>query len=88
MIEVKKFEAEWCGPCKMLKPVFESLKTKVDNDVRISYIDVDENQDVAVKYGVRSVPTVVIERDGTEVSRIVGARSEVQYLNEISSAKQ
>lgn len=87
MITVKKFEAEWCGPCKALKPVFESLKTKVDNDVNISYIDIDRNQQEAVKYGVRSVPTVIIEKNGQEVSRLVGTKPESTYLNEISAAR-
>lgn len=83
MIEIKKFEADWCGPCKMLKPVFQSLEKKLDSNVKISYIDVDENQNLAINYGVRSVPTVVIEKDGTEVNRIMGAQTEQTYLNEI-----
>lgn len=85
MITVKKFEADWCGPCKALKPVFESLKGKVDSSVNISYIDVDRQQEEAVKYGVRSVPTVVIEQNGQEVKRLVGVQAESTYLKEINS---
>lgn len=85
MIEVKKFFGVWCGPCKALEPVFESLKGKVDNSVNISYIDVDRQQEEAVKYGVRSVPTVVIEQNGQEVKRLVGVQTEATYLREINS---
>lgn len=85
MIEVKKFFGVWCGPCKALKPVFENLKGKVDNNVNISYIDVDRQQEEAVRYGVRSVPTVVIEQNGQEVKRLVGVQTEATYLREINS---
>jgi thioredoxin-like negative regulator of GroEL len=69
----------------MLQPVFEGLEKKVDNGVKISYIDIDENQQIAMDYGVRSVPTVVIEKDGMEMSRLTGVRSESTYLNELKS---
>lgn len=85
MIEIKKFEADWCGPCKRLKPVFENLEKKVDSNVKISYIDVDEMKDIATQYGVRSIPTVVFEKNGQEVKRILGAQSELTYLNELKS---
>jgi len=62
MIEIKKFEADWCGPCRMLKPTFEKLEESFGNSVKFSYINVDENQDEAAKYSVRSIPTVVIEK--------------------------
>jgi len=85
MIEIKKFSAQYCAPCRLLQPVFESLEKKVDNGVKISYIDIDENQQIAMDYGVRSVPTVVIEKDGMEMSRLTGVRSESTYLNELKS---
>lgn len=85
MIEIKKFSASWCQPCRMLNSVFEGLEKKVDNGVKISYIDIDENQQIAMDYGVRSVPTVVIEKDGMEMSRLTGVRSESTYLNELKS---
>jgi thioredoxin 1 len=86
MLEVKKFEASWCGPCKALKPVFEKVATKF-NDVNFSYIDVDEQFELASKYGVRSVPTVVIEKDGKEVQRFAGVQSEMAYVNAINEWK-
>lgn len=86
MLEVKKFEASWCGPCKALKPVFEKVATKF-NDVNFSYIDVDEQFELASKYSVRSVPTVVIEKDGKEVQRFAGVQSEMAYVNAINEWK-
>jgi thioredoxin 1 len=84
MIEIKKFEADWCGPCRMLKPTFEKLQESFGNSVKFSYINVDENQDEASKYSVRSIPMVVIEKDGVEVQRMVGAQSELAYKNALN----
>lgn len=83
MIEVKKFEASWCGPCRALKPIFENVASKY-NDVNFSYVDVDEQFELASKYGIRSVPTVVIEKNGKEVQRFSGVQSELAYINAIN----
>ena len=64
MLEVKKFEAQWCGPCKALKPIFENVSNKFGNEVNFSYIDIDEQFEIAQQYHVRSVPTVIIEKNG------------------------
>jgi thioredoxin len=87
MIEVKKFEATWCGPCKALKPIFENVASKY-NDVNFSYVDVDEQFELAAKYSVRSVPTVIIEKDGKEVQRFSGVQSELAYVNAINDWKK
>lgn len=81
MIEIKKFEADWCGPCRMLKPTFTKLEEKFGNSVKFSYINVDENQEESEKYSIRNIPLVVIEKDGVEVQRVVGAQSELTYEN-------
>ena len=83
MIEIKKFEADWCGPCRMLKPTFTKLEEKFGTSVKFSYINVDENQEVAQQYGVRNIPLVVIEKNGDEVERLVGVQSEVTYENSL-----
>jgi thioredoxin 1 len=67
--------------------MFDKLKNKVGNDVKFTYIDVEEDVDTAQKYGVRSVPTVVIEKDGVEMERIIGLQQEIQYLNAINKLK-
>jgi thioredoxin len=81
MVEIKKFEADWCGPCRMLKPTFTKLEEKFGSSVKFSYINVDENQEESQKYSVRNIPLVVIEKDGIEVQRVVGAQSELTYEN-------
>ena len=87
MIEVKKFEASWCGPCRALKPVFVNVSNRFGNGVTFSFIDVDEQFETASKYAVRSVPTVVIEKDGQEVRRFIGVQSEMAYVNAINELK-
>ncbi len=57
------FSAEWCGPCKMMKPVLEQLKQKMKDRIRIIKIDVDRNRDIAVKYRISNVPTLMLFLD-------------------------
>ena len=86
MIEVKKFYAEWCGPCKMLTPIMEKVKGNY-GDVSFRDINIDEDFEVAQKYFVRSVPTVIIENDGVEVGRFAGLQSELTYINALNEIK-
>jgi thioredoxin 1 len=86
MLEVKKFYGTWCGPCKMLAPTIEKLKTEHTN-VKFVDIDVDSDYESASKYGVRSIPLVVIEKNGEEVQRFSGVQSEMTYKNAINEWK-
>ena len=66
------FWATWCGPCKMLAPTIEKLADKYDGKLIVGKVDVDEEPALAQQFGVMSIPTVVLVKDGKEVDRIVG----------------
>ncbi len=66
------FWAPWCGPCKMIAPVLEELDGEMVDKVKIVKLDVDENQETASKYGVMSIPTLLVFKDGEVVDQIVG----------------
>lgn len=67
------FWAVWCGPCRAIAPIVEQLAAEYDGKVKIGKLDVDENPDTAVKYGVRSIPTLLIFKNGQLVDTIIGA---------------
>ena len=70
---VVDFWAEWCGPCKMISPSLEEISDEMGDDVKIVKLNIDENQDTAIKYGVRSIPTLILFKDGEAASMKVGA---------------
>ena len=67
------FWAVWCGPCKMIAPIVEELAGQYDGKVKIGKLDVDNNPGVATKFGIRSIPTLLLFKDGKLVDQIVGA---------------
>tara|TARA_B100000745_G_scaffold99842_1_gene63753 strand:- start:729 stop:1178 length:450 start_codon:yes stop_codon:yes gene_type:complete len=67
------FWATWCGPCKAIAPVIDEIAGEYNGKVKVGKVDVDQNQDTAMKYGVRSIPTLLIMKDGKVVNQIVGA---------------
>lgn len=74
------FYASWCGPCKMLSPVVEQFASENEN-IKVVKINVDDEQDLAVEYGVMSIPTLVVIKNGQEVNRSVGIVSKNDILN-------
>ena len=77
------FWAPWCGPCRMVSPIVDQLADELDGRLVIGKCNVDENQDIAMKYGVMSIPTLIIFRDGAEVGRLVGALPKEKLVEEI-----
>ena len=69
---VVDFYADWCGPCRMMTPVVEQLAGEYAGKVKIGKLDVDVNQDLAIRYGVMGIPTLGLFRDGKMVDRLVG----------------
>ncbi len=73
------FWATWCGPCKMVGPIIEEIAEEYDGKAVVGKLDVDANQEFAVKYGVRNIPTVLIFKNGEMVGRQVGASQKSTY---------
>ena len=66
------FWASWCGPCKMLGPVFEEAEKELEGKAVLAKVNVDEQQELAVRFGITSIPTIVVFKNGKEVSRSLG----------------
>jgi thioredoxin 1 len=79
------FWAVWCGPCKMIAPIVEELAVEYDNKVKIGKLDVDNNQQSAIKYGVRSIPTLLIFKNGKVADTIIGAVPKVHIKQKLDS---
>lgn len=80
------FFATWCGPCRMLGPVIEELAAESDGSYTVYKVDIDECEDIALDFGIMSVPTVVVFKDGAESDRVIGVRSKADYLALIQDA--
>lgn len=76
------FWAEWCGPCKTVAPILEEIAVENSEQLRVAKVDVDSNQGLALKYGVQSIPTMILFKDGQPAHSITGARSKSQILAE------
>lgn len=77
------FYADWCGPCKMMSPIIDSIAEEIVN-AKVGKINVDEAQDLAVKYNVMSIPTIIIFKDGKPYKKFVGVTSKENILNELN----
>lgn len=83
---VVDFWAEWCGPCKMIAPALEEISTEMAGTVKIAKLNIDENPNIAVKYGVRSIPTLIMFKDGKPASMQVGAQPKNRLMDWIKGS--
>ena len=79
------FWAPWCGPCRTLSPIVDAVAGELEGKLKVAKCNVDENQDLAMKYGVMSIPTLVMLKGGQEIARTVGAMPKAKLLAELES---
>ena len=77
------FWAPWCAPCKMMAPVLNEIAEKENDKVTIGKVNVDQQQELAAKYKIRNIPTMILFHNGKEVTRLVGVKSKQAILKEI-----
>lgn len=78
------FYADWCGPCRMVAPVIDELSLEYDGKLKFVKINVDYAQNVALRYGIMSIPTLIIFKDGKPAKTFIGAASKGQYVRMIN----
>ena len=79
------FWAEWCGPCKMIAPILEEIADEQAGKIQIAKLNVDDSSEVASRFEVRSIPTLILFKDGEPQVRLIGAKPKGQLLEEISA---
>ncbi len=79
------FWAEWCGPCRMVGPAVEQIAKVMAGKVKVAKLNVDESQEIAMKYGVQSIPSLLIFKGGKEIGRTIGAMPKESYMKFIES---
>ncbi len=84
-VSVVDFWAEWCGPCRLIGPIIDELATSYEGQVKIGKLNVDENPEVSLKYGIRSIPTILILKDGEVVDKQVGVASKAALEAKIAA---
>lgn len=79
------FYADWCGPCKMMSPIIDQIAEEKANSIKVGKVNVDENQELAMKYGIMSIPTLVVIKNGQVEKTFVGLRDKSEILKELYS---
>ena len=80
------FLAPWCGPCKMLGPVIDGLADELSGKAVVGKVNIDDEPDLAAKYGVVTIPTIILFKDGQEVNRLVGVQSKLTLTQMVEQA--
>ncbi len=84
-VAVLDFWAEWCGPCRMISPIIDKLSTEYDGKALIGKVNVDENSEIPVEFGVRSIPTILIFKGGQLVDKHVGLTTQAVLAQKIEA---
>lgn len=79
------FWAPWCGPCKMQTPILEKVVAAVGDKAVIAKVNVDENPELAAKYGIRSIPTIILLKDGESKQQLIGLQQEAALVSAIEA---
>lgn len=74
------FWASWCGPCKMMAPIVDEIAEEIGDNVKVCKINIDEEQSLAVKYGIMSIPTFVVLKNGNEIGRTIGVQDKSEIV--------
>ena len=77
------FYADWCGPCKMMSPIIDKIAEE-NGEIKVGKLNIDDAQDIAIKYNVMSIPTIIIFKNGIEIKRFVGVTSKSEILNALN----
>lgn len=85
-LAIVDFYADWCGPCKVITPMLESIESQRNHLLSVYKINVDEESSLAKLYGVRAIPTIIMFKNGKEVGRVLGAVSEIELNRKIQDA--
>ncbi|HRD55006.1 MAG TPA: thioredoxin [Parachlamydiaceae bacterium] len=80
------FYADWCGPCRMIAPIVEELSNELQGEAKIAKLDIENAQKVTASFGVTSIPTIILFKDGKEVNRVVGIKGKEDLKAMISKA--
>jgi len=84
-VAVIDFWAEWCGPCRMITPIIEELSKEYDGKAKIGKVNVDENPEISKEYGIRSIPTILVLKNGEVVDKQIGATNKKVLKDKIEA---